>query len=241
MNYAERSRSSERDRADTPAVPFPGAAAYSGIRETAYHRGPYAPVEATVLERHLRPDEIDLLLDTEVGFGVQPLRAHVLGCPQCQAELDRAREFLFVIEDLPHFTPSADFADRVMRQVQVFEPWHVAARNSVRRVMPATRSGRAAAGVGLAASAGLMLSGASWVVSNADVGLLLANVGLEQARASATAAASDLVLAAVGQTGIEAWMAGGPMVAVAAGAGFVVAAGAMVAGLRALTSPRARR
>lgn len=217
------------------------AAPFFGVPETAHRRAPYAPVEAIVLDRHLRPDEIDLLLDTEVGFGVHPLRAHVLECPQCQGELDRAQELLFVIEDLPHFTPSPDFADRVMRQVQVFEPWHVAARDSLRAIVPASRSGRVAVGVGLAASAGLMLSGAQWVVNNADVGLLLANVGLEQARSSAAAAAADVVLATVGQSGLEAWVAGGPMVAVAAGAGFVVAAGAMVAGLRALTTARPRR
>ncbi len=194
-----------------------------------------------MLDRHLRPDEIDLLLDPEVGFGVQPLRAHVRDCPACQAELDRAQEMIFVLEDIPHFTPSANFADRVMLQVQVFEPWHVAARNSLLRVVPATRPARVAAGVGLAASAGVMITGASWVLNQADMGVLLANVGLERARTAASAAASDSVVAAVGQSGLEAWAAGGPMVAVAAGVGFVAAAGAVVTGLRALTTPRQRR
>lgn len=194
-----------------------------------------------MLNRHLRPDEIDLLLDPEVGFGVQPLRQHVRDCAECQAELDRAQEFLFVLEDMPHFAPSSDFADRVMLQVQVFEPWHVAARNSVRRFVPASRPARVAAGVGLAASAGIVVSGATWVLTNADIGLLMANVGLEQAQRTASAALSDLVIAAVGQSGLEAWAAGGPMIAVAAGAGFVAVAGAMVAGLRALTAPRGGR
>ncbi len=194
-----------------------------------------------MLDRHLRPDEIDLLLDPEVGFGVQPLRAHVRDCPACQAELDRAQEMIFVLEDIPHFTPSANFADRVMLQVQVFEPWHVAARNSVLRLVPASRPARVAAGVGLAASAGIMVTGASWALNQADIGVLVANVGLERARTAASAAASDIVLAAVGQSGLEAWAAGGPMVAVAAGVGFVAAAGAVVTGLRALTTPRQRR
>ena len=194
-----------------------------------------------MLNRHLRPDEIDLLLDPEVGFGVQPLRQHVRECAACQAELDRAQEFLFVLEDIPHFAPSSNFADRVMLQVQVFEPWHVAARNSLLKVVPSSRPARVAAGVGLAASAGLMVTGASWVLNNADIGLLMANVGLERAQAAASAAASDVIVAAVGQSGLEAWVAGGPMVAVAAGAGFVAVAGAMVAGLRALTAPRSGR
>jgi hypothetical protein len=194
-----------------------------------------------VLNRHLRPDEIDLLLDPEVGFGVQPLRQHVRECAACQAELDRAQEFLFVLEDIPHFAPSSNFTDRVMLQVQVFEPWHVTARNSLLKVVPTSRPARVAAGVGLAASAGLMVTGARWVLNNADIGLLMANVGLERAQAAASAAVSDVIVAAVGQSGLEAWVAGGPMVAVAAGAGFVAVAGAMVAGLRALTVPRSGR
>lgn len=194
-----------------------------------------------MLNRHLRPDEIDLLLDPEVGFGTQPLRAHVRDCPACQAELDRAQEMLFVLEDLPHFTPSADFGDRVMLHVQVFEPWHVAARNSLRQFVPTSRPARVAAGLGLAASAGLMVTGATWILNHADLGLLLANVGLDRAQQAATAAMSELVLAAVGQTGLDAWSTGGAKVVVAAGAGFVAAAGATVAGLRALTVSRARR
>lgn len=191
-----------------------------------------------MLDRHLRPDEIDLLLDTEVGFGVQPLRAHVRDCSLCQAELEQARAVLLVLEDLPHFAPSADFANRVMMQVQVFEPWHVAARNSVLRFVPAKGPARVAAGVAAAASAAVVVSGGIWALNRADMGLLLANVGIEEARIAANAAISDIILAAVGQTGLEAWAAGGPLVAVTAGAGFVVAAGAVMAGLRALTTAR---
>ncbi len=194
-----------------------------------------------MLDRHLRPDEIDLLLDTEVGFGVQPLRAHVRECARCEAQLDQAREILCVLEDLPHFTPSVDFANRVMSQVQVFEPWHVAARNSVLRFMPSTRPARIVAGLATAASAGVMVAGGVWAVNRADMGLLLANVGLDEARIAANAALSDLILAAVGQTGLEVWAAGSPIVALSAGAGFIVAAGAVVVGLRALTAPRRRQ
>jgi hypothetical protein len=194
-----------------------------------------------VLDRHLRSDEIDLLLDTEVGFGVQPLRQHVRDCASCQAELDRAREVMFVLEDLPHFAPSPDFANRVMLQVQVFEPWHVAARNSVLRFVPSSRPARVAAGVGVVASAGVLVSVATWGVNRADMALLLASVGLDEARIAANAAVSDLILAVVGQNGLDAFAAGGPVVAVTAGAGFLVAAGAAVAGLRALTASRNRR
>lgn len=191
-----------------------------------------------MLDRHLRSDEIDLLLDTEVGFGVQPLRAHVRDCPACQLELDRAQELLLVLEDLPHFTPSVNFADRVMSQVQVFEPWHVAARNSVLRFVPATRPARVIAGLGAAASAGVMVSAAVWGINRADMGLVLASVGLEGIQTAASAAISDVALAVLGQSGVDAWVNGGPLVMLSAGAGFLVAAGAAVVGLRALTNAR---
>ena len=128
-----------------------------------------------------------------------------------------------------------------MSQVQVFEPWHVAARNSVLRFMPSTRPARIVAGLATAASAGVMIAGGVWAVNRADMGLLLANVGLDEARIAANAALSDVILAAVGQSGLEVWAAGSPMVALSAGAGFIVAAGAVVVGLRALTTTRRRQ
>ena len=39
--------------------------------------------------RHLLPDEIDLLLDDEVGFGVAPLKAHIRDCADCRAQARR--------------------------------------------------------------------------------------------------------------------------------------------------------
>ena len=92
--------------------------------------------------RHLLPNEIDLLLDGEVGFGVSPLRAHVDECEDCQARLTRSRRVVDVLEDLQHFAPTPRFADRVMAQVQIVEPWHVSAVDTARRfVPPAVRAG----------------------------------------------------------------------------------------------------
>ena len=92
--------------------------------------------------RHLLPDEIDQLLDGEAGFGVAPLQAHVESCAACRAELAEARQVVSALERLPHLATSPLFADRVMSQVQVFEPWHVAALDSVKQWVPASRSAR---------------------------------------------------------------------------------------------------
>ena len=79
--------------------------------------------------RHLLPNEIDLLLDEETGFGVQPLKEHVRACPDCRTRLQQAQEVAAALSALPQLSPRIGLADRVMSQVPVFVPWHVAARD----------------------------------------------------------------------------------------------------------------
>src|ERR687889_750525 len=95
--------------------------------------------------RHLLPNEIDLLVDGEAGFGVAPLRAHILECADCRERVDDARVVVDALESLPHFAPDSRLADRVMAQVPVFVPAHVAARDSVFRWLPTAGPPRAAA------------------------------------------------------------------------------------------------
>ena len=193
-------------------------------------------------DRHLRPDEFELLLDGEEGFGVAPLRAHVRSCTSCQAELEEARELMVALDTLPDFAPSAGFSDRVMSQVQVFEPWHAAALTTVRQFVPKSHPARVAASFGAAASAGLLTAAATWAVARADMGFLLAQVGLERVRDQVSAAFSDIATTVLGQPGLDAMRTGTPeMTAVAVG-GFVAVVGMGVVGLRALaTSTRRAR
>ena len=195
-----------------------------------------------MLDRHLRTDEIDLLLDGEEGFGVAPLRAHVRSCVQCHMDLDRAREVVLLLDGLPDFAPSLAFADKVMSQVQVFEPWHAAALATVAKFVPETRPARVAAGVGAAAGAGLLTAASVWAVSRADIGLLLAQVGLERFQERVAAALSDVASAALGQSALDMLQSGGPAFAALAIGGFVAAVGVSVVGLRAMaTTSRSRR
>lgn len=193
-------------------------------------------------DRHLRPDEFELLLDGEEGFGVAPLRAHVRSCTSCQAELEEARELMVALDTLPDFAPSAGFSDRVMSQVQVFEPWHAAALTTARQFVPQTRPARVAAGFGVAASAGLLTAAATWAVARADIGFLLAQVGLERVRDQVSAAFSDVVTTVLGQPGLDAMRTGTPEMTAFAVGGFVAVVGMGVVGLRALaTSSRRAR
>ena len=122
-------------------------------------------------DRHLRPDEFELLLDGEEGFGVAPLRAHVKVCASCQLEYEQARSLMVTLDMLPDFAPSHGFGDRVMSQVQVFEPWHAAALTTAKQFVPATRPARVAAGLGAALSAGVLTASITWAVARADIAL----------------------------------------------------------------------
>lgn len=191
-------------------------------------------------ERHLRSDEIELLLDGEEGFGVAPLWAHVRQCASCSNELDGARDLMVALDTLPDFAPAFGFADRVMVQVQVFEPWHAAALSSVRRFIPASRPARVAAGIGAALSAGLLTASATWAVARADIALLLAQVGLDRFRDQVAAASSDVMVTVLGQPGLNALHNGSPEVTAVAVGGFVAVVGLGVVGLRALAGASRR-
>ena len=191
-------------------------------------------------DRHLRPDEIELLLDGEEGFGVAPLRAHVRSCLECQGELQSARELMLALDTLPDFAPSVGFADRVMSQVQVFEPWHAAATRTVESYVPASRPARIAAGIGAAFAAGLGTAAATWAVARADMGLVLASLGLERFREQVLAAGNDLMATVLGQPGIDALRASTPETMALALGGFVAAAGLGVVGIRALATASRR-
>lgn len=176
-------------------------------------------------ERHLRPDEIELLLDGEEGFGVAPLRAHVRHCAFCESELDQARELMVALDTLPDFAPSPAFADRVMSQVQVFEPWHAAAMNTAQQFVPASRPARVAAGAGVAVSAGLITAAGTWAVARADIALLMTQIGLENVRTQVSAATSDLVSTVLGQPGLAAMQSSTPEMMALIMGGFVAVTG----------------
>src|SRR5262245_32899006 len=190
--------------------------------------------------RHLLPDEIDLLLDDEVGFGVQPLKAHIRECDECRAKVDEARIVVDALEDLAHFAPSHTFADRVMSQVPVFVPWHVAARESVKQWLPQSRPARLAVAATATSVASVLTVAILWIATQTDVLTLpSASIGegiqglvLDAGRAVLTTVFGDQMFAAIQQTGTFG--------IAAALLGLVAAAAGSVAGLRALAAASSR-
>jgi hypothetical protein len=159
--------------------------------------------------RHLLPDEIDLLLDGEAGFGVQPLQAHVRRCALCRAELEAARAVTAELESLPHFAPSPLFTERVMARVQLFEPTHVAAMDTVRRFVPQSRPARVLAGAAAVSMAAVLSVAAIWLGANADSLFFLADTASERGRSAVAAAFGRLVAGAFGEPALDALSGGG--------------------------------
>lgn len=192
--------------------------------------------------RHLLPNEIDLLLDGEAGFGVAPLEAHVDACPECRTRLASARAVCDLLEDLPHLPPAPSFADKVMAQVQVIEPWHVALLESARQLVPRSRPMRVLMGASALAVATTVSASAVWLAFRADLALYLLNIVTDRARTALAGGATALAGEAFGQGAIEAIRNGG-LAGMVLGAGVLLAAGGGAAfGFRALASAsRGRR
>lgn len=191
--------------------------------------------------RHLLPNEFDLLLDDASGFGVQPLRDHVRGCSDCRARLDEAQAVVASLDELPLLSPRFGLADRVMAQVPVFVPWHVAARDAMGRIVPASPAMRAVAAAVIAVVGSVLTATTLWIATRGDILAIFTGLVGEGVRATISRAAGDVVVALFGPQLAAAVAQVGPMGVALAGGGFIVASLITVFGLRLIaTSSRAR-
>jgi hypothetical protein len=193
-----------------------------------------------VEHRHLLPDEIDQLLDGEAGFGLAPLMAHVEACPKCRAELAEARQVVSALERLPHLAPSPRFSDRVMAQVQVFEPWHVAAVDTVRQWVPASRSARLLGATGAAVFALVVSLAAVWIAVRFDAFVFFFELAGQRARVAVFDAIGAAIADTFGAAALDALRAGGVTAAVGI-TGFLALVIIAAVGLRALVATARRR
>jgi hypothetical protein len=159
--------------------------------------------------RHLLPQELDLLVDGDAGFGLAPLKTHVESCPECREQLSALQAVVGQLDALPHFAPRHGFADRIMTNVQVIEPWHVALADSAKRLVPASTGMRvaAAASVGIAATA--ISGGALWLAFRADLLGWSAGAALEQGGRGAWGTFGAAVRAMAGALGDGTTVAAG--------------------------------
>jgi len=69
------------------------------------------------------------------------LESHLAGCPECTTEVEEWRALFAALAALPQIEPTPGFADRVMAQVRVIQPWHVRVAAMLRRFLPTTTKG----------------------------------------------------------------------------------------------------
>ena len=194
-----------------------------------------------MLQRHLLSNELDLLLDDEVGFGVAQLRTHVDECAECQERLEQARVVTDALERLPHFTPKVGFADRVMSQVQVIEPWQVAVLDTARRFVPESRPLRALALAGAGVASLTVSASAVWIAFSANLTFQSATFVTGRLREALLNGGAQAVEAALGSGAAGAIRSSG-LAALAAGAFALVATvGAAAFGFRALATTARQR
>lgn len=192
--------------------------------------------------RHLLPNEIDLLVDGDAGFGVGPLRAHLAECDDCRARYDELRIVADALESLPHHTPSLRFSDSVMAKVQVIEPWHVALTESAKRLVPASTPMRVLAGVGAGVAAVTISGSAAWLAFRGDLAGFVLNLFVDRTRESIVAGASEVAASALGADATATLASGGPaMAALSAAVLAVTAVGAVFAFRRLAATARATR
>ena len=187
--------------------------------------------------RHLTPQEIDLLVDGEEGSDMAPLAAHLEECVTCRTEFEEQQQLVTTLEQMPHFTPSPLFAYRVMRKVEVFEPWYVTALNSVRRLVPRSRPARVVAAGLAVVMATVLTAGSVWLAGRLDAVAFVAGFTLERMRGVGTQAATGFVSTALGSNPLGTGEGG---LALAA-AGFIAAVAVSAFGLRAIAAASRRR
>jgi hypothetical protein len=194
-----------------------------------------------VNHRHLLPNEIDLLVDGEAGFGVAPLRAHVAECGECRSRVEDAQIVVDALEALPHFAPDSRLADRVMAQVPVFVPAHVAARDSVLRWLPKAGPARAAAVMLGTSIAGMLTVAMLWLASRGDAVMFATGLFADRVQAMVMGTARDIVVALLGESAIAALQAAGTLGVTLLVLGFLGTALGTVLALRRLATASSRQ
>ncbi|HUP90574.1 MAG TPA: hypothetical protein VM100_14540 [Longimicrobiales bacterium] len=95
---------------------------------------------------HPTPEKLQGYAETSLDAAEQAvLASHVVSCSTCQHEVEEWRSLFNVLSTLPQLEPSKHFADLVMSNVKLPDPWYMksAARvkNEMRLWMPKTTRG----------------------------------------------------------------------------------------------------
>lgn len=121
---------------------------------------------------HLDPERLQAFADGSIAESERVVvESHVAVCVQCTTQLEEWRSLYAALADLPQYSPSALFADRVMARVSIAQPLPVwapvvaQAKLLVAKVAPKTSAGWALAAALLALP--ILLGGGvmGWLIS----------------------------------------------------------------------------
>jgi hypothetical protein len=160
--------------------------------------------------RHLLPNEFDLLLDGDVGFGLTPLKAHLRVCAECRAEFADRRQLVQFLEELPHLAPAPMFADRVMSRVHVFEPWYITLGDTIRSLVPTSRPARVLAGLAGVMTALVVSVIGMLLVTRRDAAIFGLELALDRGRSALLGLMSGAVRTVFGDGALGAMASAGP-------------------------------
>lgn len=186
--------------------------------------------------RHLLPNEIDLLVDGDAGFGMAPLRAHLAECADCRARYEELRVVAEAVDALPHYTPALRFADGIMANVQIVEPWHVALVESAKRLVPSSTPMRVVAGIGAGIAAVTVSGSAAWLAFRGDLAGWVVNLFVDRTRETLVSGATEVASNALGAGATGTLAAGGRFTLAVAGAVLTVTAIGAILGFRRLAA-----
>jgi hypothetical protein len=116
--------------------------------------------------QHLTPDEIDSLLQ---GESTPSQLEHLNDCAECSLLLGQHRAVVASLEALPLFDPGDEFADQVMFQVAVPDPFAMRSMATARRRLLETGRSRAFAASVAVALVGMMTASIIWTWLNREL------------------------------------------------------------------------
>jgi hypothetical protein len=126
--------------------------------------------------------------------------------------------------------------ERVMSQVPVFVPAHIAARDSVARWLPQPGPARAAAAAMFISATGALTLALIWLATQGDAAVFVSGLLADRVRGVAVAAARDFAVAVFGESALAALQASGMIGVSLLLAGFILTAFGTVAGIRRLAA-----
>ncbi|MBI2795947.1 MAG: hypothetical protein HYX65_04490 [Gemmatimonadetes bacterium] len=185
-------------------------------------------------DAHLTPADLELLVDDDTVPAAVALLSHVAACEPCRTALEEARFVAEMLSTAPHLKPPREFTDKVMTQVQVTEPWYMAAAGVLRAMWPDRGAGRtimAAAGVlaGLVTTVGVLA-----LAMRSDEAAMLGSMVGDRWRETLAEQASGVVGTAFGSAALDMLRERGWMAVAVALPAFLAMSGVALAGLRAV-------